>query len=86
VLLLTTGIGETEVNKLDFVFFHHIHHICDGLGHQILLLQKMHTVVKRKLPHPQCSFCAKNCTKEIYEKVRYFALRLACFHTNLVAT
>jgi hypothetical protein len=37
VLLLATGIGETEVNKLDFVFFHHLHHVCNGLGHQVLL-------------------------------------------------
>jgi hypothetical protein len=34
VLLLATGIGETEVNELDFVFLHHLHHVCDGLGHQ----------------------------------------------------
>ena len=38
VLLFTTGVGEAEINKLDFVFFHHLHHVCDGLGHQILLL------------------------------------------------
>ena len=38
VLLFTTGIGETKVDKLDFVFFHHLHHVGDGLGHQILLL------------------------------------------------
>jgi hypothetical protein len=37
VLPFATGIGETEVNKLDFVLFHHLHHVCDGLGHQILL-------------------------------------------------
>ena len=40
VLPLATGIGETEVNELDFVVFHHVHHICDGLGHQILLVRK----------------------------------------------
>jgi hypothetical protein len=40
VLPLATGIGETEVNELDFVVFHHVHHICDGLGHQILLKGK----------------------------------------------
>ena len=34
VLPLATGIGEAEVNKLDFVVFHHLHHVCDGLGHQ----------------------------------------------------
>ena len=38
VLLFAAGIGETEVNKFDFVLFHHLHHVCDGLGHQILLL------------------------------------------------
>ena len=37
VLLLATGIGKTEVNELDFVFLHHLHHICNGLGHQVLL-------------------------------------------------
>ena len=37
VLLFATGIGETEVDELDFVVFHHLHHVCDGLGHQILL-------------------------------------------------
>jgi hypothetical protein len=40
VLPLATGIGETEVNELDFVLFHHLHHVCDGLGHQILLVGK----------------------------------------------
>jgi hypothetical protein len=40
VLPFATGIGETEVNKLDFVLFHHLHHVCDGLGHQILLNRK----------------------------------------------
>jgi hypothetical protein len=37
VLFFATGIGETEVNELDFVVFHHLHHVCDGLGHQVLL-------------------------------------------------
>jgi hypothetical protein len=40
VLPLATGIGETEINELDFVVFHHAHHVCDGLGHQILLDRK----------------------------------------------
>ncbi|MFY8118447.1 MAG: hypothetical protein ACOVLH_11610, partial [Roseateles sp.] len=31
------GIGEAEVNELDFVVLHHLHHISDGLGHQKLL-------------------------------------------------
>jgi hypothetical protein len=34
VLLLATGIGEAKVDELDVVFFHHVHHVCDGLGHQ----------------------------------------------------
>ncbi len=34
VLFLATGIGETEVNELDFVFLHQLHHVGDGLGHQ----------------------------------------------------
>jgi hypothetical protein len=34
VLLLAAGIGETEINELDFVFFHHSHHVGDGLCHQ----------------------------------------------------
>jgi hypothetical protein len=37
VLLFATGIGEAEVNKFDFVVFHHLHHVCDGLCHQNLL-------------------------------------------------
>jgi hypothetical protein len=37
VLLFATGIGEAEVNKFDFVVLHHLHHVCDGLCHQILL-------------------------------------------------
>jgi hypothetical protein len=73
VLLLATGIGETEINKLDFVFFHHLHHVCDGLGHQILLLQKKRTVIKG-LPHPQCSFYANHCLGPEMGKALYFAL------------
>ena len=38
VLLLAPGVGKTEVNELDFVFLHHLDHVCDGLGHQLLLL------------------------------------------------
>jgi hypothetical protein len=34
VLFFASGIGETEVNKLDFVVFHHVHDVGDGLGHQ----------------------------------------------------
>jgi hypothetical protein len=37
VLFFATGIGEAEVNKLDFIVLHHLHHVCDGLCHQILL-------------------------------------------------
>jgi hypothetical protein len=36
VLLLAAGIGKTEINELDFVVFHHLHHVGDGLCHQIL--------------------------------------------------
>jgi hypothetical protein len=38
VLPLATGIGETEINEFDFVLFHHFDYVCDGLGHQVLLL------------------------------------------------
>jgi hypothetical protein len=34
VVLFAAGIGETEINKLDVVVFHQLHHVCDGLGHQ----------------------------------------------------
>jgi hypothetical protein len=34
VLLLAAGIGEAEVDELDFGFLHHVHHVGDGLGHQ----------------------------------------------------
>mmetsp|Transcript_36595 Transcript_36595/g.84874 ORF Transcript_36595/g.84874 Transcript_36595/m.84874 type:complete len:214 (-) Transcript_36595:4688-5329(-) len=34
VLLLATGVGEAEVDELDFVLLHQVHHIGDGLGHQ----------------------------------------------------
>ncbi|MNT65016.1 hypothetical protein D3C72_2029640 [compost metagenome] len=37
VLFLATGVGKTEVNELDFVLLHHLHHVCNGLGHQVLL-------------------------------------------------
>jgi hypothetical protein len=37
VLLFATGIGEAEVNEFNFVVFHHLHNVCDGLCHQILL-------------------------------------------------
>ncbi len=37
VLLLASGVGETEVDEFDFVVLHHLHHVCDGLGHQLLL-------------------------------------------------
>src|SRR5690606_17801509 len=37
VLLFTAGVGETEINELDLVVLHHLHHVCDGLGHQKLL-------------------------------------------------
>ncbi len=34
VLFLATGVGEAEIDELDFVFLHHLHHVGDGLGHQ----------------------------------------------------
>jgi hypothetical protein len=35
VLFFAARVGEAEVNKLDFVFFHHLHHVGNGLvGHQ----------------------------------------------------
>jgi hypothetical protein len=36
VLFFSAGVGEAEVDKLDFVLLHHLHHVCDGLGcHQV---------------------------------------------------
>ena len=36
VLFLAAGVGEAEVDELDFVLLHHLHHVCDGLGcHQV---------------------------------------------------
>src|SRR6185369_15931936 len=36
VLFFSAGVGETEVDELDFVFLHHLHHVCDALGcHQL---------------------------------------------------
>ncbi len=32
VLLFAPGVGETEVNELDVVVLHHLHHVCDGSG------------------------------------------------------
>jgi hypothetical protein len=49
VLLFTPGIGETEVNKLDLVLFHHLHHVCDGLGHQMLLKRGLKKSAKQFL-------------------------------------
>ena len=38
VVLFAAGVGKTEVNELDFVVLHHLHHVGDGLvGHQMLL-------------------------------------------------
>ncbi len=31
VLLFAAGVGKTEVNELDFVVLHHLHHVGDGL-------------------------------------------------------
>ena len=54
VLLFAAGIGEAEVYKLDFVFFHHFHHVCDGLCHQILLVGWL----VKKVSGLKCRFCA----------------------------
>ena len=37
VVLFATGIGKAEVHEFDFVFLHQFHHVCNGLGHQVLL-------------------------------------------------
>ncbi|MNX95858.1 hypothetical protein D3C86_1281530 [compost metagenome] len=37
VLLLAFGIGETEIDELDVVFLHELHHICNAVGHAYLL-------------------------------------------------
>ena len=33
VLLLAAGIGKAQVNELDLVVLHHLHHVCNGLRH-----------------------------------------------------
>ena len=33
VLLLAAGVGEAEVDELDFVLLHHLHHVGNGLCH-----------------------------------------------------
>ena len=33
VLLLAAGVGEAEVDELDLVVLHHLHHVSDRLGH-----------------------------------------------------
>jgi hypothetical protein len=72
VLLLATGVGEAEVHELDFVFLHHLHDVCDGLGHQIswvgwMVVQKIYdlrsnAVFVPKLVHSlifcSCNHCA----------------------------
>ncbi|HXE47968.1 MAG TPA: hypothetical protein VN663_06320, partial [Ramlibacter sp.] len=48
---------ETEVDELDFVFLHHLHHVCDALGcHQ---LSPGWMVVENLGCELGCSFCAK---------------------------
>ena len=32
VLFLATGVRKTEVNEIDFVLLHHLHHVCNGLA------------------------------------------------------
>jgi hypothetical protein len=36
MLFFATGVGEAEVNELDFVFLHHLHHVGNGLCHAVL--------------------------------------------------
>jgi hypothetical protein len=33
VLFLAAGVGEAEVDELDFVLLHHLHHVGNGLCH-----------------------------------------------------
>jgi hypothetical protein len=33
VLFLAAGVGEAEVDELDFVVLHHLHHVGNGLCH-----------------------------------------------------
>jgi hypothetical protein len=40
VLFLAAGIGETQINELDFVVLQHLHYICGGPCHSYLLSQK----------------------------------------------
>jgi len=35
VLFLAAGVGEAEVDELDFVLLHHLHHVGDGLAHSL---------------------------------------------------
>jgi hypothetical protein len=35
VLFLAAGVGEAEVDELDFVLLHHLHHVGNCLCHQI---------------------------------------------------
>jgi hypothetical protein len=37
VLFLAAGVGEAEVDELDFVVLHHLHHVGNCLGHRALL-------------------------------------------------
>jgi len=37
MLLFAFGIGKTEIYKLDFVIFDHLHDISDGFRHRFLL-------------------------------------------------
>ena len=40
MVFFAAGIGEAEVDKFDFVLFHHLHHVGNGLaGHQELLAE-----------------------------------------------
>ncbi len=57
VLFFSAGVGETEVDELDFVFLHHLHDVCDALGcHQV---SPNWMVVENIGRDGECSFCAK---------------------------
>jgi hypothetical protein len=73
VLLLATGIGETEVNEFDLVFLHHLHYVCDGLGHQILLLHGC----KKNCPAHNAAFVPKVAASAI-RQTSLFCLEKAC--------
>lgn len=50
VLFFATGVSEAEVNELNFVVLHDLHHVGDGLvGHQVLLARGVMWMQEEKL-------------------------------------